>query len=190
MTSEAPNGTSRIGDLLVSAGLVSDSQLNEALEYQVRHSCRLGSALVELGAVDEKVLSVFLAMQRGQRAIHLVGRQIDPTVLALLPADLARRLGAVPLSRTRDVLEVAVVDPNDKTVVETLEQATGLKVSTFVAPQTSIHATIKRCYPSSRDEEPDSTSEPSRPGSNADSIRIRLAQVRLILATIERELEP
>jgi type IV pilus assembly protein PilB len=188
MAQKIPHTASRIGELLVSAGLVSSSQLDEALEYQLRHGCRLGSALVELGAVDEKVLTVFLAMQRGQRVIHLKGRQIDPDLLELVPADLARRLGAVPLSRTKDTLEVAVVDPNDTTVTEALERTTGLKVNVLIAPQTSIHATINRCYPSPSEEVSGTSVGLSRRGPDIDRVRMRLAEVRLILAAIEREL--
>lgn len=171
----------RIGQMLLAAGLIHEEQLAQALAYQERCDCKLGSALVALGAVDEKILAVFLAMQRGMQTIHLAERNVSPEVLALVPAHIARQLGAVPIERTEQGLKVALVDPSDRHVIQTLERETGMKILGFIAPQSAILAALQRFYPEHRhggEEGP----------LDLERLRSRLAEARRILETLEREL--
>jgi hypothetical protein len=181
MTASKTEGGSRIGELLLSTGLISEQQLNEALDYQKQCDCKLGSALVALGAIEEKILAAFLAMQRGIKAIHLAERAVSPDVLALLAPVTARRLGAIPLERDGDVLKVAMVDPGDEDIVRALEAETGLRVRGYIAPQTSIHAALKRFYPDGGQG-----GQPHPP--DLRQIRRQVADARRLLEAIEREL--
>jgi len=181
MTVKTPEAGSRIGELLLSTGLISEEQLNEALDYQKQCDCKLGSALVALGAIEEKILAAFLAMQRGMKTIYLAERAVSSEVLALLSPATARRLGAIPLEREGDVLKVAMVDPGDAEIVRALEGETGLKVSGFIAPQTSIHAALKRFYP---DGGQGGVIHPP----DLRRIRRQIAEARRVLEAIEREL--
>jgi len=181
MTVKTTETGSRIGELLLSTGLISEQQLSEALDYQKQCDCKLGSALVALGAIEERILAAFLAMQRGIKAIHLAERTVSPEVLALVPPATARRLGAIPLEREGDFLKVAMVDPSDSEIVRTLEGETGLKVRGFIAPQPSIHAALKRFYP---DGGQGGVIHPP----DLRRIRRQIAEVRRVLEAIEREL--
>ncbi len=181
MTVKTTEPGSRIGELLLSTGLINEQQLNEALDYQKQCDCKLGSALVALGAIEEKILAAFLAMQRGMKAIHLAERAVSPEVLALFSPATARRLGAIPLERDGDVLKVAMVDPGDAEIVRTLESETGLKVRGYIAPQTSIHAALKRFYPDGGQ-----SGFPRPP--DLRHLRRQIADARHILEAIEREL--
>ena len=62
-----------LGRLLVAKGLLSEDQLEQALEEQALTGRRLGEILVEFGCVSQSVLSLALAEQY---RIDLTTRQL------------------------------------------------------------------------------------------------------------------
>ena len=61
----------RLGELLVSEGVISSEQLKAANDHRVKNKTRLISSLVQLGHVNENVLATFLSQQYGITAISL-----------------------------------------------------------------------------------------------------------------------
>src|SRR5436305_3834500 len=57
--------TPPIGQLLIEAGLIGETDLARALAFQERYSGRLGSILVRLGALSEERLLPILSEQLG-----------------------------------------------------------------------------------------------------------------------------
>jgi type IV pilus assembly protein PilB len=55
----------RLGDLLISAGLINEQQLEQALELQSTTKQRLGTVLIENGMITEKQFINALEMQLG-----------------------------------------------------------------------------------------------------------------------------
>ncbi|NOQ42583.1 MAG: type II secretion system protein GspE, partial [Desulfuromusa sp.] len=80
---------SRLGELLVRNQLISDNQLANALAEQKKGGMRLGAALVKLGYVQEHDLASFLSKHYGVPSIDLSEFDIDPAVVALVPAEVA-----------------------------------------------------------------------------------------------------
>lgn len=174
----------KIGEMLLSAGIITEPQLREALDLQGRDGGKVGTALLKTGAIDENVLGAFLAMQRGTDAIDISQHEIPTQVLGLVSTANAYRFGAIPVSRAGEVLTVVLVDPEDREALATLEREAGLKVRALIAPQTSIYTALKRLYP---------TGNGSASGAFADAetrrrLRDQLTQARRILDEIEREL--
>jgi general secretion pathway protein E len=58
-----PHFTPRIGELLIAQGLISEGELQRALEFQQRLGGRLGAILVRIGSISEDVLLTHLAKQ-------------------------------------------------------------------------------------------------------------------------------
>ena len=60
---------SRLGELLLHAGLITQGQLQRALEYQRTHGGRITTALIELGILSERELTEFIALHRELLAV-------------------------------------------------------------------------------------------------------------------------
>ena len=58
---------SRLGQLLLNSRSITQRQLREALSYQKENACRLGEALIAMGAIDESLLRKVLRRQRWLR---------------------------------------------------------------------------------------------------------------------------
>jgi len=74
----------RLGDLLVSNGLITTVQLEKALQDQKISGTKIGSALVKMGYISEKSLVSFLSRHYGVPAIDLNEVQIDPEAIKMI----------------------------------------------------------------------------------------------------------
>jgi len=141
-------GTARLGELLVKANLITDEQLKKALQQQDNSGGRLGSNLVKLGYVSEDDITSFLSKQYGVPSINLSHFEIDPTVVKLVPPEVAQKHQVIPLNRTGSVLTVAMADPSNIFAIDDIKFMTGFKVESVVASETSIKNAINRYYDS------------------------------------------
>ena len=111
--SAAPHRKIRIGDLLVSNGVISEAQLMSALAEQKKTGHKLGRTLVDMGLIDETRLLEFLSQQLQIPLVDVAVLRVDTAVVRLLPETVARRYRMVVLeSRERDVL-LGMADPTD-----------------------------------------------------------------------------
>ena len=74
-----------LGERLVSAGLISEDQLQVALKEQSRHDEPLGRILVKLGLISEGVLRDTLGETLGHDSIDLSTAIPDPDALTMVP---------------------------------------------------------------------------------------------------------
>src|SRR5258706_13277036 len=98
----------RLGDLLVKAGLISAEQLTQSLDHQKKTNARLGSCLVTLGFITDEEVTTFLSRQYGVPSINLAYFEVDPAVLKLVPEDTARPYEILPLSRLGSALTISM----------------------------------------------------------------------------------
>lgn len=136
----------RMGQLLLEAQLVSEEHIRTALQVQERSGSRLGSILVEMGAVSEVTLLQFLSQQYGVSTIDLSTCQVEPELLALIPVNMAQKYTVVPVRKTGSRLMLAMVDPSNTSVLDEIKFLVGVHVVPIVAMESDIHAAIRRLY--------------------------------------------
>jgi type IV pilus assembly protein PilB len=136
----------RLGDLLVAEGLITQERLQKALAEQKGTSEKLGSILVRLSFLGEDQLTEFLSRQYGIPSITLSQLDIDPDVLKLVPAQLAKKYEIVPVAREGNALTLAMADPTNVFALDDVTFMTNLQVSPVVASQNAIRKAIERSY--------------------------------------------
>ena len=110
---KAGNNKLRLGDLLVAAGEITESQLDDALALQKANGHKLGRILVEQGFVDEDALLGFLSEQLGIPFVDLKEFELKEELVTLLPETHSRRYRALVLEQQEDGLLVGMADPID-----------------------------------------------------------------------------
>ncbi len=143
----------RLGELLLKENLITEEQLKQALEFQRSNGLKLGSALIKLGLVSEEDIAMILSKQLGYPSINISKFEVEPDVLSLIPADLARKYTLLPLHRMGHILTVAMADPTNLTAIEDIRFKTELNVQPVVAPETPLKMAIEKYYGSSTDME-------------------------------------
>src|SRR5687767_10435598 len=103
----------QLGTLLLERGLLTQDQLQAALEEQSRSRRSLGRVLIDKGILSETDLVSTLAAQIGLEFVDLRGQSLDPSVLGLISDSLARRYQAVPIAWDDGRLVVAMADPSN-----------------------------------------------------------------------------
>lgn len=136
----------RLGEMLVKANLITPEQLDDALALQKSAGGRIGSILVKLGYVDEGKIASYLGRQYGVPAVDLSKAEIDPAILKLVPAEVARKHLLIPLGRSGGFLMVAMADPSDIVAIDEVRFITGHNIQPMVAPDTSIQNALNRYY--------------------------------------------
>lgn len=133
-----PRLNSRFDDRLLAAGMLTKSQLDLARRELKRKGGTLGSTLVRLGFLTGEVLSDFLAKEAETQTVSFRQLVVDHSVIDLVPALLARRFHAMPVSRAGNTLRVAFADPFNVVAIDTLQQVTGLQIEVVTAPERDI----------------------------------------------------
>lgn len=136
----------RLGELLVSANLITPEQLKQALELQRREGGRIGSKLVKLGFVTEEKIVSFLSKQYGVPAINLSEYNIDPNIIKLIPKDIAQKHLIIPVTRVGSTLTIAMADPTNVFAIDDVKFLTGYNVEVVVASESAIIEAISKYY--------------------------------------------
>ncbi|MBP7146181.1 MAG: hypothetical protein KBD01_01465 [Acidobacteria bacterium] len=138
----------RLGEVLISEERLTPRQLEEALRTQRIFGGSLGTHLLQLGFVDEGTLGAALALMHGVPAVGRGHLSAAPArVVALLPADYARRHRAVPFRVEGDDLHLAMQNPADTLALHEAAFLTGFRVVPHVAPEAVIRDALALHYP-------------------------------------------
>jgi type IV pilus assembly protein PilB len=137
---------SKIGQLLVNSQIISEDQLNEAIGLQRREGGRLGANLIKLGYITEEKLVSFLSKQWGVPAVNLSDYRIDPSVLKLIPYEIARKYLIMPVARVGATLTIATADPSNVFVIDDVKFMTGYNVEVVVAGESAVRYAISSYY--------------------------------------------
>jgi len=121
--------------ILRDRGIVTESQLREAIQHQVLYGGRLGTNLLELGFVEESELLAALARAHGVQAVPVDAGEIRPETVKLVPKAVAARHKVFPYRLRGRTLFLLMVDPNDHASVARIGYSLGLIVKPLVVPE-------------------------------------------------------
>lgn len=150
MTEQIKKGS--LGEILLASQIISETDIERALEEQKRSGARFGEALVNLGIVTQEDIDWALSNQLDLPYIRLKADMIDPDALKLIPAALARKFNLIPLIKAGGELSIAIADPLNKAAIEAVEQQSGCTVNISVALIREIREMIEACYGSAEQE--------------------------------------
>ena len=138
--------TKRLGELLLDAGVIGETQLTEALEEQKRTGKRLAQIFIERGLLAKGEAGRWLALQQGYEYVNLTSEPIDVNIAQLLPEPFVRRLMALPIRQEGKDLIVAMADPSDILEIDEVARATGLRVQTVFTTETDLEWAIEQLF--------------------------------------------
>jgi|WetSurSiteA1Bulk_404760.scaffolds.fasta_scaffold14811_1 type IV pilus assembly protein PilB len=136
----------QIGELLVKENYITADQLEVALKHQRQNGGRLGSILINFGFVEDDDITALLSRKYGVPSINLTFFEIDPSIIKLIPVDVAQKYMVVPLSRVGSTLTVASADPTNVFAMDDIKFMTGFNVEPVVASETSILEALEKYY--------------------------------------------
>lgn len=136
----------KLGEILKSSGLISDTQLEKALEFQKGEGGLLGEVLIKLGFVGEIDIVQALTAQYGFPYIPVENYELNAEMTKMIPENMARQYGMVPIDVMGDILTIAMSNPLNDKAVEDVETLTKKKVQIFIGTVTGITGAINKLY--------------------------------------------
>ncbi len=114
----------RLDQILLGLGYVTETELRSALRLQRERGGRLGSHLVQAGALDPEQLAEALSLQYGVPAFHAERRRVDTDLARLVPRETVLRTLMLPVAFDpgSGVLDLVAVDPDDAAAVEAIRR--------------------------------------------------------------------
>jgi type IV pilus assembly protein PilB len=137
---------SKIGEILLEKGMITEVQLQQALRIQELTGKKLGSILMELKYLDSRNLAQVLANVYKVPSITLENYRIKEEMADVLPEEYCRQKHLVPLQIKGKNLIVAMPKPNDYTIIGEIEFITNLTVTAIVAPEGSIDKAMDELF--------------------------------------------
>lgn len=136
----------RLGDLLISAGVIRPEQLNDALAIQKKTRERLGDVLINNGIITEQQLIEALQMQLGVDFVDLTAVSIPLELVRFVPRSIAKKYCVVPVKLQKDELYVAMSDPLNFEAQEEVKSASHKQVVPMIATRRAVEQAIATLY--------------------------------------------
>ncbi len=139
-------GKRNIGTYLLMDGLITRSQLNNALELAEQTGVRLGQALINRGFINEAQLYQYLAKQSRLPLYDLSLIEIDKNLAASIPPGLARENGMLPIQMRGEEVLLATVDPYNTVAKEEIEGLLGKPTALVLVAERDFEAALERLF--------------------------------------------
>lgn len=134
----------QLGQILLEQGLLTDEQLDRALEEHRNTPKSLGRVLIDLGYIRERDLVRALAEQVGLEFVDLAEYHIDAATTAMVPEVVSRRYRALPIGERDGKLLVAMSDPANVYALDDIRTITGRDVQPVVATANDVEQAIQK----------------------------------------------
>lgn len=148
MGAMAENRRIRLGEMLLSAKVITESQLRAALAEQKKWGGRLGATLVEMKFLSEEMLVKALSKQLNLPRVDFNGLTIPPEALQWIDASFAEKNQVLPVAydAMKKQLVLAMSDPEKISIVDEISFRTGCRVRVAIAGEKALAAAIRRLY--------------------------------------------
>ncbi|MFC1658622.1 hypothetical protein ACFL1D_04455 [Candidatus Omnitrophota bacterium] len=141
----------RLGQILLKEGVITEVDLEKALQLQTEKGGLLGEILLEAGLILPRDIERVLFLQYGAGFPFIFlpeGRFIGLEVIRLVPRYIAEKYCLIPFSRYENVLTIIISDPLNKEedIVALLKQMTGLEIQFYIGLSSQIKRAIAEYY--------------------------------------------
>jgi len=135
-----------VGKYFLERGKITSDQLELALAHRAEFGLKLGQSLVELGLVTESDMVEALRYQARFPCIHLTPGIVDPRIAHKLGGVESRRLRAVAMNQVAGHTTVALEDPTDQEALEDLGHILATRIMPVYAEPSAIRKCLERLF--------------------------------------------
>jgi general secretion pathway protein E len=139
-----------LGEILIERGKLDQAALERALRLQEGSGEKLGQLLVTLGLVAQRDVVEALALQLDLPLLDASGYPEFPILEERVSARFLRESRALPVREDETELALAMADPTDAYTIGAFEMVTGRTVRPLIAIPTELEAALERLYGSGK----------------------------------------
>lgn len=125
-------------NLLLDEKLVTERQLQRAIQEQQKTNEKLAKVLVRMGFLSEKELTQAIGKQMGVPFVDLESQPLETSVVQNIPEHLARRYKVIPVQLSGKKLTLAMADPLNVLAIDDIRLITGFDIQPAIAVEELI----------------------------------------------------
>lgn len=133
-------------ELLKVNSFIDDEQFAQVQKISDSEHISLINALKKVGNFSNEELMMMIAQVYGMETFDFTGYEIPEEARKALSPDLAHRYFLAPIAKEGDVLSIAIFDPSNLSLADTLNQLFGANINIFVSTEKQIREVIAECY--------------------------------------------
>ncbi len=131
-----------LGEMLVANRLISQEDLERALEMQRKEPMPIGRVLIKLGLINEGLLLRALAAQMGIGAWHLEKDPPSPAAMSVVPLDVCEKYQMLPVAIRGNILVLAMRNPMDVEAIDLARNMSKMRIETVLANEDRLNQII------------------------------------------------
>jgi len=138
-----------VGQYLVEKDLITDTQLQEVLNYQKQHlepGKFFGDFVIELGFVNDVQFAKILSEKLNVPYVDLAETKIDIHAVKKIPEELAKKHSIIAINITGRRITVATSDPINFYIFEEVKVICGMDVIPVLSTKNAIKKSVDRYY--------------------------------------------
>lgn len=132
----------QIKKFILESGLISKSDFLAAEKQADEKGAYIGDVLVSAGKLSDTDLKRIEAYVLGISFVSLVGEKIEYKTLSLIPESIARNHNIIAYKQAGDTLEVAMLDVDDLPTIDFIKKKVALKIVPRLTDAESIKAAL------------------------------------------------
>ena len=136
----------RLGEILVKNGLLTEEKLKQILIDQKKTDLKFGQYVIRQGIVQEKQIIDLLSEQLNIKKYQLNDFPLDLDLVRYIPIEIAQKNQVVPLKIKANLLMVAIVDPLEITILDSIEKLNNMEVEPVICSEAEINQLISSMY--------------------------------------------
>ena len=136
----------RLGEILIQRKLITEEDLERALELQKERGDKIGKTLVDMGFIAMRDVLAALSEQLDVPLVSIDSPPLVSSETEALSPRFLRQFRCLPMSREDHTITLAMADPLDVETIAAVRHCTGLKISTVLAPEQEIIDAIDKYY--------------------------------------------
>jgi hypothetical protein len=137
----------KLGELLLQHNLITQAQLEEALQAQVIFGGKLGTILIEMGMISEKILAKALSKLTGFPCAQPGQLETIPeNVINIISPEQADKYKVIPMAVSGKKLTLAMADPQNLQAIDDIAFRTGYIVLPILALEVRLIFALERFY--------------------------------------------
>ena len=135
-----------LGQILKEMKLVTEFDIQEALQVQKDKGGAIGRILLDSGLIDDRQLTEALGRQSGMEVVDLAEVNITPDLIDMVPVNVAETYQVIPVSFDGTTLTVALGDPLNISMLDDLKFMLNCEVQGAVSDLEAVTAAFDKFY--------------------------------------------
>ncbi|KKS59955.1 MAG: Type IV-A pilus assembly ATPase PilB, partial [candidate division WWE3 bacterium GW2011_GWB1_42_41] len=132
-----------VADVLYEKKLINSDQLAAIKFENVNTGKSVEQVVKDRGYVKAEDFAEALGVVYNVPFITLTAEQVDPSLMDLVPLNVAKKYRFVPFELKENKLSLAMIDPLDLQTIDFIERKTGYKVVPYITIEKTIEKVLE-----------------------------------------------